>query len=46
MSMGGDQGLSGQLPPVDLDSDLDSEDDGFAATDAAAGGDELGRERR
>ncbi len=46
MSMGSDQGLSGQLPPVDLDSDLDSEDDGFAATDAAAGGDELGRERR
>jgi|688.fasta_scaffold164752_5 hypothetical protein len=46
MSMGGDQGLSGQLPPVDLDSDLDAEDDGFAATDAAAGGDELGRERR
>lgn len=46
MSMGGDQGLPGQLPPADLDSDLDSEDDGFAATDAAAGGDELGRERR
>jgi hypothetical protein len=46
MSMGGDQGLSGQLPLADLDNDLDSEDDGFAATDAAAGGDELGRERR
>jgi len=46
MSMGGDQGLSGQLPPADLDSDLDAEDDGFAATDAAAGSDELGRERR
>ena len=46
MSMGSEQGLPGQLPPADLDSDLDAEDDGFAATDAAAGGDELGRERR
>ena len=46
MSMGGEQGLPGQLPPADLDSDLDAEDDGFAATDAAAGDDELGRERR
>ena len=47
MSMGGEQGLPGQLPPADLDSDLDAEDDGFAATDAAAGGpEELGRERR
>jgi hypothetical protein len=46
MSMGGEQGLPGQLPPADLDSDLDAEDDGFAATDAAAGADELGRERR
>lgn len=46
MSMGGDQGLPGQLPPADLDSDLDAEDDGFAATDAASGADELGRERR
>jgi len=46
MNMGSDQGLPGQLPPADLDSDMDSEDDGFAATDAAAGGDELGRERR
>jgi len=44
--MGGEQGLPGQLPPADLDSDLDAEDDGFAATDAAAGDDELGRERR
>lgn len=46
MSMGSEQGLPGQLPPADLDSDLDAEDDGFAATDAAAGADELGRERR
>jgi len=47
MSMGGEQGLPGQLPPADSDSDLDAEDDGFAATDAAAGGpEELGRERR
>lgn len=46
MSIGGEQGLPGQLPPADLDSDLDAEDDGFAATDAAAGDDELGRERR
>lgn len=46
MSMGGEQGLPGQLPPADLDSDFDAEDDGFAATDAAAGDDELGRERR
>jgi len=46
MSMGGEQGLPGQLPPADLDSDLDAEDDGFAATDAASGADELGRERR
>jgi hypothetical protein len=46
MSMGAGQELPGQLPPADLDSDLDSEDDGFAATDAAAGSDELGRERR
>jgi hypothetical protein len=46
MNMGGE--LPGQLPPVgDVDSDLDAEDDGFAATDAAAGGqEELGRERR
>jgi hypothetical protein len=46
MSMGGEQGLPGQVPPADLGSDLDAEDDGFAATDAAAGSDELGRERR
>lgn len=45
MNMGAMQ--PGQLPPVDMASDLDAEDDGFAATDAAAGGDEeLGRERR
>ena len=46
MNLGGE--LPGQLPPVrDVDSDLDAEDDGFAATDAAAGGpEELGRERR
>jgi hypothetical protein len=46
MSMGGEQGLPGQVPPADLGSDLDAEDDGFAAADAAAGSDELGRERR
>ena len=45
MNMGAMQ--PGQLPPVDMASDLDAEDDGFAATDAAAGGgEELGRERR
>ena len=43
---GGDLGDLGAAPGGDL-SDLDDETDGFAATDAAAGGDEaLGRERR
>jgi hypothetical protein len=48
MGLGGDAGgLGGELPPPDLGSDLDGEDDGFGATDAAAGGAEvLGRERR
>jgi hypothetical protein len=53
MSMGADQGLGGEMPPMDGDSDLDSElgaapeADGFDATDAAVGGEEeLGRERR
>jgi hypothetical protein len=46
MSMGG-AAPAPTLPAPDLGSDLDSEDDGFAATDAAAGGEEeLGRERR
>jgi hypothetical protein len=39
--MGGDLGT--ELPPSDLDAE---ESDGFAATDAAAGGEELGRELR
>ena len=39
--------LGGELPVDDLSSDLDTEGDGFDATDAAAGGTEaLGRERR
>lgn len=38
--------LPGELPPAPM-SDLDAEEDGFAATDAAAGGTEtLGREKR
>lgn len=55
MSLGGDEfgaaegddlGGLGAAPGGDM-SDLDDETDGFAATDAAAGGDEaLGRERR
>ena len=46
MGLGGGDDLGAELPPPDL-SDLDSEGDGFDATDAAAGGDEeLGRERR
>ena len=48
MAMGAAMGAAaaGELPP-ELGSDMDSEDDGFAATDAAAGGEEeLGRERR
>jgi DNA anti-recombination protein RmuC len=35
--------LGAELPPSDLDAE---ESDGFAATDAAAGGEELGRELR
>lgn len=53
MGMGADQGMDAELPPVDGESDLDSElgaapeADGFDATDAAVGGEEeLGRERR
>jgi hypothetical protein len=46
MTLGNEPPLPGELPAGDLESDLDSEDDGFAATDAAAGVDELGRERR
>ena len=53
MSMGADAGLGDNLPPMDGDSDFDSdlgaapEADGFDATDAAVGGEEeLGRERR
>jgi len=51
MSIGGDAGMAppagdiaGMPPPAsDLDAD---ETDGFAATDAATGGEELGREKR
>jgi hypothetical protein len=42
-------GMPGEMPPADMGSDLDIEPTGdeFAATDAAAGGEEvLGRERR
>ena len=53
MSMGADAGLGDNLPPMDDNSDFDSdlgaapEADGFDATDAAVGGEEeLGRERR
>ena len=50
MGMGGAPvGAAGEEPPVDMGSDLDMEPAGdeFAATDAAAGGEEvLGRERR
>ena len=48
MDMTGSAALGGtaELPAPEV-NDFDSEDDdGFAATDAAAGGDELGRERR
>jgi len=48
MDMGGSDTLGGaaELPAPEV-NDFDSEDDdGFAATDAAAGDDELGRERR
>jgi len=48
MGMGADTGMSGAVPPEGgMDSDLDTDTDGFDATDAAVGGDtELGRERR
>lgn len=47
MAMGGEEPAA-ELPGGDEDlSDLDSEDDGFATSDAAAGGEEeMGRERR
>ena len=48
MDMGGSAtlGVAADLPAPEV-NDFDSEDDdGFAATDAAAGDDELGRERR
>ena len=49
MSLGGEEPAA-ELPAPDADadlSDLDSEDDGFATSDAAAGGEEeMGRERR
>ena len=48
MDMTGSATLGGaaELPAPEV-NDFDSEDDdGFAATDAAAGDDELGRERR
>ena len=37
-------GMPGEMPPADMGSDMDV--DSFAATDAAAGPNELGRERR
>ena len=48
MGMSADTGMAGTVPPEGgLDSDLDTDTDGFDATDAAVGGDEeLGRERR
>lgn len=46
MDMGGTPEVGAELPPAP-GSDLDAEEtDGFAATDAAVGGEELGRERR
>ena len=47
MDMVASDTLGGGAMPAPEVNDFDSEDDdGFAATDAAAGGDELGRERR
>ena len=47
MDMGASDTLGGGAMPAPEVNDFDSEDDdGFAATDAAAGDDELGRERR
>lgn len=47
MDMGASDTLGGGAMPAPEVNDFDSEDDdGFAATDAASGGDELGRERR
>lgn len=47
MDMGASDTLGGAALPAPEVNDFDSEeDDGFAATDAAAGGDELGRARR
>lgn len=47
MDMGAGDALGGDTMPNSSVNDFDSEDDdGFAATDAAAGDDELGRERR
>ena len=48
MDLPGDDvpGMGGDLPPPISDLDADEEGDGFAATDAAVGGEELGRELR
>lgn len=47
MDMGSGSDLEAGGPGPDLENDFDSEDDGFSATDAAAGGaEEMGRERR
>jgi hypothetical protein len=47
MDMGASDTLGGGAMPAPEVNDFDSEDDdGFAATDAAAGDDEMGRERR
>jgi hypothetical protein len=37
-------GLPGEMPPADMTSDMDT--DSFAATDAAAGPNTVGREKR
>jgi hypothetical protein len=47
MDMGSGPDLEADGAGPDLENDFDSEDDGFSATDAAAGGsEEMGRERR
>jgi hypothetical protein len=49
MGMGGAPapgGLPGEVPPAEMGSDLDMDTDSFAATDAAAGPNVVGREKR
>jgi hypothetical protein len=39
-------GMPGQMPAADMSSDIDVDTDSFAATDAAAGPNVVGREKR